>query len=115
MHDCGASQKCINTLGSFTCRCANGFRRDGLSACIDNDECFTGIHGCNKNADCTNTDGSYTCECHDGYDGDGKSCSDTDECKEENTCPEFKKCINEYGGFRCECEIGFKTRFHEYR
>ena len=104
----------MNTLGSFTCRCATGFRPDGLSACIDNDECFTGIHGCHGNSDCTNTDGSYTCKCHDGYDGDGKSCRDIDECKDENACPEFKKCINQHGGFRCECEIGFKTGFHEH-
>lgn len=108
IHDCGPSQVCVDTLGSFICRCAPGYRRDGLSLCIDNDECFTGVHGCHVNSDCTNTDGSYICECHNGYEGDGKMCNDIDECKGENPCGEFKKCINQSGKFRCVCEIGFK-------
>ena len=108
MHDCGPSQVCIDTLGSFICRCAPGYRRDGLSLCIDNDECFTGVHGCHVHSDCTNTDGSYTCECHNWFEGDGKMCNDIDECKGENPCGEFKKCINQSGKFRCVCEIGFK-------
>lgn len=47
---------CINTLGSFHCRCEDGYSvkpGEGPS-CSDDDECYLGSYTCDVNADCIN-------------------------------------------------------------
>lgn len=37
---CSSNEECINTMGSYTCTCKTGFRRDNLTqACVDINEC----------------------------------------------------------------------------
>lgn len=46
----------MNTLGSFQCRCEDGYSvkpEDGPE-CSDDDECFLGNYNCHVNADCIN-------------------------------------------------------------
>ena len=84
---CDQNERCRNTIGSFYCDCANGYQQSpgsGRVDCIDLDECAPdGNDQCHKNARCHNTDGSYECHCNAGYDGNGFSCSDIDECKQD--------------------------------
>jgi len=47
---------CSNTIGSFTCRCEEGYsaKLDSGPACTDEDECEMGTHRCDLNAACMN-------------------------------------------------------------
>lgn len=57
----GHNMECVNTIGSYECRCVEGFQSQN-NICLDIDECSTGTHGCNDDDDiCRNTDGSYMC------------------------------------------------------
>ncbi|XP_053408335.1 uncharacterized protein LOC123559761 [Mercenaria mercenaria] len=67
----GCEQICENFIGSYVCRCFNGYKlNDDAKSCSDVDECLTGTANC-KQA-CVNTLGSYSCECKDGFMLDGK-------------------------------------------
>lgn len=73
-HYCQGHTTCINTQGSYECRCQEGFVRHDEFSCVEHDECEAGAHNCHENAICINTKGSYQCECKAGYQGDGKQC-----------------------------------------
>lgn len=47
---------CVNNLGSFQCRCEDGYsvKPEEGPACTDDDECFLGSDNCHINADCIN-------------------------------------------------------------
>ena len=49
--------ECDNTLGSFMCRCEEGYsaKPGGDPGCTDEDECELGTFECDVNADCINT------------------------------------------------------------
>lgn len=92
---------CINTLGSYTCACRDGYRMvDGK--CADIDECvqLRCEHGC------SNSIGSFSCYCIQGFalSEDGHSCVDINECVDKRC--QFK-CVNTVGSFTCACPQGF--------
>ena len=66
---------CINTIGSYTCSCRDGYVDVNETTCSDVNECVTANGGCEQN--CTNTVGSYTCSCSEGY---SVSLSNTSNC-----------------------------------
>ncbi|XP_067328882.1 uncharacterized protein [Anolis sagrei] len=72
--NCLPEAECVNTYGSFFCRCPKGFEGDGRISCIDIDECTRGSHACNQDAMCLNTLSSYYCVCQSGFVGDGVHC-----------------------------------------
>ena len=95
---CGEGAVCKNTPGSFSCVCADGFRRNGsrcegtssyflkeklfLAYCgllpfEDINECETMCKG--RKQLCRNTLGSFVCGCSIGY--GGQWCRDVDECR----------------------------------
>nr|XP_024214767.1 fibrillin-2 [Halyomorpha halys] len=75
--------ECVNTIGSFICKCPKGQARDEVTnMCRDIDECAE--QGVCDNGYCVNTDGSYYCTCHPGFirNTEMTGCIDTrqDEC-----------------------------------
>lgn len=75
---CPYNRQCVNTFGSYYCKCQRGFDLkyiDGKYDCVDIDECVTGSHKCSHHASCLNTQGSYKCKCKPGFRGSGFDCS----------------------------------------
>ncbi|CAJ0929764.1 unnamed protein product, partial [Ranitomeya imitator] len=74
-----------------------------------NDLCSSKGLQCHKDADCMSTiSGDYFCVCKDGYSGDGRSCTDINECGQNNGgCHANAKCTNLPGSLSCACLSGF--------
>ncbi|XP_056422034.1 nephronectin isoform X2 [Hyla sarda] len=75
---CPRFRKCVNTFGSYICKCYPGYdliHAHGKYQCFDIDECYTGDYQCNTYARCYNTQGSYKCKCNEGYRGNGADCT----------------------------------------
>ncbi|XP_068087418.1 nephronectin isoform X4 [Hyperolius riggenbachi] len=74
---CPRFRKCVNTFGSYICKCYPGYdliHAHGKYQCFDIDECYTGQYQCSNYARCFNTPGSYKCKCNEGYRGSGADC-----------------------------------------
>ncbi|XP_053112699.1 nephronectin [Hemicordylus capensis] len=74
---CPRFRKCVNTFGSYICKCHKGFDLmyiGGKYQCHDIDECSLGQYQCGGFSQCYNTQGSYKCKCKEGYRGDGLNC-----------------------------------------
>ncbi|XP_028932813.1 nephronectin isoform X2 [Ornithorhynchus anatinus] len=74
---CPRFRQCVNTFGSYICKCHKGFDLmyiGGKYQCHDIDECSIGQHQCGGFARCYNTHGSYRCKCKEGYQWDGMNC-----------------------------------------
>ncbi|ELU15993.1 hypothetical protein CAPTEDRAFT_34995, partial [Capitella teleta] len=99
---------CINTRGSYTCDCDEGYElHPNGKSCIDINECL-GERGTNYNVDChncINTRGSYTCDCDEGYElhPDRKSCI---ECDVDNGGCQHQCNENDMDKW-CSCDEGF--------
>ncbi|XP_073427925.1 nephronectin isoform X1 [Dendrobates tinctorius] len=75
---CPRFRKCVNTFGSYICKCYPGYdliHAHGKYQCFDIDECYTGDYQCSSYARCYNTQGSYKCKCNEGYRGNGADCT----------------------------------------
>ncbi|XP_043673250.1 fibrillin-2-like isoform X2 [Vespula pensylvanica] len=102
--------RCKNTVGSYSCRCNQGFALDehGIK-CNDIDECEI-MHGVCGNGTCRNTPGNFQCDCNSGYRSSDimKICMDINECDMFSNLCVFGRCENIFGMFRCECNEGYK-------
>ncbi|XP_038149343.1 epidermal growth factor-like protein 6 isoform X2 [Cyprinodon tularosa] len=75
---CPYNRQCVNTFGSYYCKCQDGFDLkyvNGKYDCVDLDECEDETHKCSQHAVCLNTPGSYRCRCKPGFRGNGFECS----------------------------------------
>ncbi|CAB4064149.1 FBLN1_2 [Lepeophtheirus salmonis] len=137
-HSCLESQRCDNTMGSFTCirytTCGTGYTLNlHTGRCDDNDECAMGMDNCaslGRGYLCRNIQGSFRCEkrrcdigeilndegtcapiqCQIGFvPGSSGSCVDVDEC-EMDLCFRGQSCENTMGSFRCtnQCSMGLR-------
>ncbi|KAJ9581453.1 hypothetical protein L9F63_023385, partial [Diploptera punctata] len=91
---------CLNTVGSFLCRCRPGYQLVG-HVCVDIDECDRNRQICQQT--CINTPGSYQCWCEEGFTPSHTNpalCVDIDECK-SGVCSH--NCTNTLGSFTCSC------------
>ncbi|XP_012589978.1 PREDICTED: multiple epidermal growth factor-like domains protein 6 [Condylura cristata] len=112
-HNGGCQHSCVNTPGSYLCRCQPGFRlhADGRT-CLDVDECTTGLARCAHG--CLNTRGSFKCVCHAGYElgADGRQCYRI-ELEIVNSCEAGNGgcshgCSHSSEGPRCTCPSGYQ-------
>ncbi|XP_002931771.2 fibrillin-2 [Xenopus tropicalis] len=101
--------KCRNTIGSFKCKCNNGFALDMEERnCTDIDECRISPDLCGSGT-CINTPGSFECECFEGFESGFmmmKNCMDIDECERNPLLCRGGECINTEGSFLCNCPNG---------
>ncbi|KAJ3610375.1 hypothetical protein NHX12_022467 [Muraenolepis orangiensis] len=112
-HGCGPEQTCVNTRGSFTCQCPQGYRRNA-DQCVDKDECLQ-THYCMHR--CVNLPGSYRCECNAGHKlaSNNHSCGDVNECELQSPCQQ--QCYNLLGSFLCQYidECSFSSYMCQYQ
>uniref|UniRef100_F6PUJ2 EGF-like domain-containing protein n=1 Tax=Ciona intestinalis TaxID=7719 RepID=F6PUJ2_CIOIN len=106
---CDSNQYCINSRGSYHCRCKAGYSDAGDGSCVDTDECAQGM--CQALGEtCRNTVGSYECVCDRGFTKDpttnGRYCMDVNEC-DLDMCSENSECINTQGSYFCRCHRGY--------
>ncbi|XP_078702029.1 uncharacterized protein LOC144927998 [Branchiostoma floridae x Branchiostoma belcheri] len=110
INECDAgmcSEGCVNSPGSYTCNCAEGYSGQ---YCNDINECEEEPHPCGENTECENTRGSYRCNCVDGFKADvgGYNCTDIDECDPVyRLCSPHANCTNTLGSYVCTCKEGF--------
>ncbi|XP_063780220.1 matrilin-2 isoform X2 [Pseudophryne corroboree] len=103
----GCDHFCINTPGSYICRCKQGYLLNpDERSCSTQDLCATEKHGCEQI--CVNTHGSYMCQCYEAYElaRDGKSCTFVDYCAlGTHGCQH--ECLNANDSYICQCRPGF--------
>ncbi|KHN74436.1 EGF-like module-containing mucin-like hormone receptor-like 2 [Toxocara canis] len=112
---CDENATCINSQGSYTCKCNPRFEGNGLpGTCKDIDECASPIlNKCDSfTTKCRNIEGSFECVCLPGFEHAGNNshaCVDVNECSSNvNMCDENATCINSQGSYTCKCNPGFE-------
>jgi len=106
---CMNGGSCENSIGGFTCHCAQGWT--GLNCEQDVDECAADSPACQNGGTCINSEGSFSCECTAQWQGDYCE-TDVDECANaaangETLCDNAGGCINTQGDFECLCTGGW--------
>ncbi|XP_071772978.2 adhesion G protein-coupled receptor E5 [Centroberyx gerrardi] len=126
---CGENAACLNTEGSFYCKCEDGYISSSQSVtfsagtpatCKDINECVESGDICGPNAKCHNAIPLYSCICDAGFisssgaesfrRSENVTCRDIDECQEENPCGQNAACFNTPGSYYCVCNTGFGLR-----
>lgn len=108
------SHECVNTIGSFICKCPNDQHlRDDKRTC-EQDLCkHLNDIDANKSKcshDCVDEADGYHCKCpHEmTLDADMKTCIKPDVCSTSgDRCLPGKCVAKEDGSFQCECPTGF--------
>lgn len=98
---------CVNTVGSYECRCAPGYTINPDGSCTDIDECANKLlNKCTQK--CENTEGGHRCLCYDGFELNytTNDCVDVDECQ-SGTAKCSHICTNTPGTYVCKCPEGF--------
>ncbi|XP_072458165.1 adhesion G protein-coupled receptor E3-like isoform X2 [Notamacropus eugenii] len=107
---------CINTPGSFMCKCKPGYdegRKNGNPTCTDINECQRNSSLCTPGGVCKNNRGSYMCECYPGFEkvqeNGNYDCIDVNECllPVNISCGQNADCVNTEGSYYCICNPGY--------
>lgn len=65
---CGANTECVNTEGSYSCECKDGFEMENSGDCVNINECSDGKDNCDADTStCKDTVGGFDCVCKTGY------------------------------------------------
>uniref|UniRef100_A0A8C1HKL4 CD97 antigen-like n=1 Tax=Cyprinus carpio carpio TaxID=630221 RepID=A0A8C1HKL4_CYPCA len=111
---CGNYSKCLNTHGSYYCTCKEGFRSQPpnftatTGQCFDVNECVSSV--CGAHSSCFNTLGSFRCICSPGFHThENSTCTDINECLEQDDCGTNANCSNHQGGYSCKCHQGYSN------
>ncbi|KAM8764622.1 adhesion G protein-coupled receptor E5 [Rhynchonycteris naso] len=115
---CKGHSICVNTQGSYTCKCPPGLEMspEDPKLCKDVNECTSGQSPCHKSTHCINSVGSYKCRCRPGWkpvlgspNGPNSTvCEDVDECNSgKHQCDNSTLCNNTVGSYTCLCRPGW--------
>ncbi|XP_012584391.1 PREDICTED: EGF-like module-containing mucin-like hormone receptor-like 2 [Condylura cristata] len=118
---CKSHSICINTQGSYTCKCLPGFELNlkDPKQCTDVNECSSGQNPCHKTTHCLNFVGGYECRCRPGWrpvpgspNGPNNTvCEDMDECSSgQHQCHNSTVCDNTLGSYKCRCRLGWRPK-----
>ncbi|KAF7650150.1 hypothetical protein LDENG_00130450 [Lucifuga dentata] len=116
LNECGlkprpCKHRCMNTLGSYKCYCANGYMLQPDGSCRNARTCY---HA-NCQYGCEVIKGAVHCTCPSPglrLGPDRRTCVDIDECVlGGSVCPRRRKCMNTFGSFVCKCQHGFKLMY----
>ncbi|XP_008055700.1 matrilin-4 isoform X1 [Carlito syrichta] len=102
----GCEHHCVNSLGSYFCRCRAGFvLQQDQRSCRAIDHCGFRNHSCQH--ECVSTLSGPRCRCREGHDllPDGRSCQVRDLCNGVDHGCEFQ-CVSEGFSYRCLCPEG---------
>jgi hypothetical protein len=104
-HTCtGLNMQCINTMGSYICRCRTGFTHEkDKDSCVDINECDL-YKPCNTNiSTCINLPGRYYCQCLISQTNNEK-CVPRNICAEQNhLCGPHSECVaSPSNGYICQ-------------
>lgn len=68
LNDCAKDVKleCVDTPGSYFCKCAKGYIKALNGSCIDENECLD-KDACPAGNICVNLPGDFNCTCQNGY------------------------------------------------
>ncbi|GAB5584422.1 epidermal growth factor-like protein 6 isoform X2 [Prionailurus iriomotensis] len=106
---CPYSRRCVNTFGSYYCKCHVGFELKyvrGRYDCVDINECAGNTHPCSLYANCLNTQGSFKCKCKQGYRGNGLQCSDDGQVSGSGAGSPAQRVFR-HSGFQARLSEGF--------
>ncbi|XP_064594602.1 multiple epidermal growth factor-like domains protein 10 [Liolophura sinensis] len=129
-HRCLTGTRCVNSDGTYDCRCRSGWHGPWVTAhgqfiCTEKSLCDSVYHRCGTGTYClaSNTT-SYRCVCSLGFSSRTISevdeiytCSDIDECRKSRAkgpvCGKNSLCTNTLGSFRCKCVNGFRSAWKD--
>ncbi|XP_078356388.1 EGF-containing fibulin-like extracellular matrix protein 2, partial [Oculina patagonica] len=133
----GEQEICVNSYGSYSCRCRDQFQRNSRTRkcervnpctyepcprgykcvvvdqtnykCNEINECLESPPKCRSDQRCVNYAGGHYCTCPDGYrlNSVTNKCEDIDECSERRSGCS-QICENTPGSFVCRCRKGYE-------
>ncbi|XP_077350274.1 uromodulin-like [Lithobates pipiens] len=104
-NNCMYPNTCVNTIGSYTCKCSAELTYKAEFGCADyTDECGDSfLKDCDPVAICTflENESKYGCTCPYGYYGDGRHC-EVNECQQGSPCGSGAECFKySIGSYSC--------------
>ncbi|XP_068701381.1 sushi, von Willebrand factor type A, EGF and pentraxin domain-containing protein 1-like [Montipora foliosa] len=108
---CGPNFKCVNNVGSYRCKCSDGYELvpGDSNQCQDKDECKQYPCDLSKSV-CHNFPGGYRCNCKSGYKNfDPTRCQNINECGDNtDSCNKtISNCMDTDGDYWCSCLPGY--------